>query len=97
MNISEKEFNRRYSAIREQMIKKEVDCLLIVGLSDDFNRGNIRYVTGFGRGGCCIFPLEGNPVFFISTLPLGRKKLSRMITAIDLLDIKETTNRTNRQ
>jgi Xaa-Pro aminopeptidase len=90
MGISEKEYKCRYTAIREQMITKQLDCLLIVGLSDDFNRGNIRYVTGFGRGGCCIFPLEGNPVFFISSLPLGRKKFSRMISAIDLLDLKET-------
>jgi Xaa-Pro aminopeptidase len=90
MSISQLEFKRRYSAIREQMKKEELDCLLIVGLPDDFNRGNIRYITGFGRGGCCIFPLEGNPVFFISTLPLGLKKFSRMITAFDLLDLRET-------
>jgi Xaa-Pro aminopeptidase len=90
MGISEQEFKRRYDAIRQQMITKQMDCILIVGLSDDFNRGNIRYITGFGRGGCCIFPLEGTPVFFISTLPLGRKKFSRMISAIDLLELKET-------
>jgi Xaa-Pro aminopeptidase len=90
MSISDQEYKRRYAAIREQMITKQMDCLLIVGLSDDFNRGNIRYVTGFGRGGCCIFPLEGDPVFFVSTLPLGRQKFSRMISAIDLLELKET-------
>ena len=50
MSISQQEFKRRYAAIRELMKKDELDCLLVVGLSDDFNRGNIRYITGSGRG-----------------------------------------------
>ena len=64
MAISEKEYLRRYLAIRESMKKDGLDSLLIVGLSDDFNRGNIRYITGSGRGGCCVFPFQGKPVFF---------------------------------
>ena len=59
MAISREEFKRRYAAIREQMEKENLDCILIAGLPDDFNRGNIRYVTGSGGGGVCIFPLEG--------------------------------------
>ena len=48
MSISREEFERRYAGIRDKMEKDELDCLLVVGLSDDFSRGNIRYVTGSG-------------------------------------------------
>jgi hypothetical protein len=57
MGISLQEFQRRYGEIREVMEKEHLDCLLIVGLNDDFNRGNIRYVTGLGRGGYRHAPL----------------------------------------
>ena len=94
MSISQQEFERRYMAIRELMKREELDCLLIVGLSDDFNRGNIRYITGSGNGGCCIFPLEGAPVFLIRPYQRAWVKLRRTIGAIDLLDLRETSNPT---
>jgi Xaa-Pro aminopeptidase len=92
MSISEPEYKRRYSAIRELMKKEGLDNLLITGLSDDFNRGNIRYVTGSGRGGCCIFPLEGAPVFLIGLNQLASPKLLRTVEAYHLLDLRETSN-----
>jgi Xaa-Pro aminopeptidase len=92
MSISQQEFKRRYGAIREQMEKDELDCLLIVGLANDFNRGNIRYITGSGRGGCCIFPLEGPPVFFISPIHSASHKLHKLMAAMDLLDLREAAN-----
>ena len=92
MGISQQEFKRRYEQIRKQMEKNELDCILIVGLSDDFNRGNIRYVTGWGRGGVCIFPLEGSPVFLISSLQKDSPKLPKLMAAIDLLDLRVTAN-----
>jgi len=92
MGISLKEFERRYAAIQEQMKKEELDCLLVVGLSDDFNRGNIRYITGSGRGGCCIFPLEGAPIFLTSPNMSTSPKTRRTVGAFDLLDLKETSN-----
>jgi Xaa-Pro aminopeptidase len=92
MSISEKEYQRRYSAIRELMKKEGLDNLLITGLSDDFNRGNIRYVTGSGRGGCCIFPLEGAPVFLIGLNQLASPKLLRTVEAYHLLDLRETSS-----
>ena len=92
MSISQQEFKRRYGAIREQMEKDELDCLLIVGLANDFNRGNIRYITGSGSGGCCIFPLEGPPVFFISPIHSASHKLHKLMAAMDLLDLRETAN-----
>jgi Xaa-Pro dipeptidase len=90
MSISQQEYQRRYKSIRESMKKAELDCLLIIGLSDDFNRGNIRYITGSGRGGCCIFPSEGDPVFFVATNLLTTRKLRKTAAAFELLDFRET-------
>jgi Xaa-Pro aminopeptidase len=92
MAISEKEYKRRYTAIRQQMQKEGLDSLLIVGLADDFNRGNIRYVTGSGRGGVCIIPREGAPLFFISPTQTNSPKLPKIIEAFNLLNLKEITN-----
>ncbi len=92
MGISEIEYQRRYQAIRELMRRDGLDSLLIYGLSDDFNRGNIRYVTGSGRGGCCIFPQEGKPVFFISPNQSQSPKLPKTMDAINLLDLRETAS-----
>ncbi len=68
MSISMQEMDRRYSAIRDWMRRREVDCLIASGRSDYFNRGNIRYLTGLGNGGYCIVPFEGTPVLLV-----GRK------------------------
>ena len=92
MSISLKEFERRYTAIRELMKEAGMDCLLVVGLPDDFNRGNIRYITGSGRGGCCIFPLEGSPVFLMGPNQSASPKLRNTMAALDLLDLRETTS-----
>jgi len=90
MSISHQEFERRYKAIRELMKQGDIDCLLVVGLPDDFNRGNIRYITGSGRGGCCIFPPEGSPVMLTGPGQSKSPKLRRTIGALDLLDLRET-------
>lgn len=90
MGISLNEYGRRYSAIRELMKKDGLDSLIVVGLSDDFNRGNIRYITGTGKGGCCIFPLEGAPVLFTGPNQSTSPKLSRTVEALELLDLRET-------
>jgi Xaa-Pro aminopeptidase len=92
MSISHQEYKRRYAAIREIMKKEGLDSLLVIGLSDDFNRGNIRYITGSGRGGCCIFPLEGDPVLLAAPGPSTSPKLRHTIGALDLLELKETTD-----
>ena len=92
MSISRQEFERRYAAIRKQMKRDSLDCLLVVGLADDFNRGNIRYVTGSGRGGCCVFPLAGNPVFMIGPNQSASPKIPKTVEALELLDLRETDN-----
>jgi Xaa-Pro aminopeptidase len=94
MSISNREYERRYSAIRELMKKEGLDSILVVGIGDDFNRGNIRYITGSGRGGVCIFPPAGKPI--VLTMPNGKAnpKLPSTTEAFDLLDFRETTNNT---
>jgi Xaa-Pro aminopeptidase len=82
--------SRRYQAIRKLMVKDNLDCLLILGRADDFNRGNIRYVTGSGRGGCCIFPQEGRPVFLTGPGQATSPKIKKSVEAVDLLELKET-------
>lgn len=92
VSISLQEYKRRYAGIRELMKKEEMDCLLVVGLADDFNRGNIRYITGSGRGGCCIFPLEGAPVFLVGPNQSSSPKMRKTAGALDLLDLRETSD-----
>ena len=92
MSISQQEFKRRYVAIRDLMKRDNLDCLFVVGRSDDFNRGNIRYITGSGGGGCCIFPLEGAPVLLTRPYKKASPKLHKTVGALDLLDLRETSN-----
>lgn len=92
MSISRQEFERRYAAIREQMERDGLDSLLVYGLPDDFNRGNIRYITGSGRGGCCVFPREGDPVFLLGPNQSTSPKLRKTMAAVDLLDLQETAD-----
>ena len=92
MSISLQEYQRRYSAIREQMQAEGLDCILVIGLADDFNRGSIRYITGHGRGGYCIFPLEGAPIFLVSPNQSASPKTRKTTGALDLLDLRETVN-----
>jgi Xaa-Pro aminopeptidase len=92
MGISHQEYQRRYAAIRELMKKDGLDSLLVFGISDDFNRGNIRYITGSGRGGCCVFPREGQPVFLTMPNQMASPKLRKTVDAFDLLDFRETAD-----
>jgi Xaa-Pro aminopeptidase len=92
MPISRAEYQRRHAAVRRIMQEQGLDSLLIVGASDDFNRGNIRYVAGSGRGGCCIFPAEGRPVMLARPDATASPKLPRTFEAFELLDFRETAN-----
>src|SRR3972149_31824 len=92
MGISRQEFERRYQAIRELMKGEGLDGLLVAGLADDFNRGNIRYITGSGRGGCCLFPREGRPVFLTGPGQSASPKNRQTIEALDLLQLTETSD-----
>ncbi len=94
MGISQQEFKRRYDAIRGLMNRDGLDCILVVGRGDDFNRGNIRYITGSGRGGCCVFPPEGKPVFLTGPGQSSSPKVRKTIEAGGLLHLRETDNPT---
>lgn len=90
MGISITEYRRRYLGIRNLMQAEGFDCLLVVGRGDDFNRGNIRYITGSGNGGVCIFPLEGAPIFLVRPHQSRSPKLASLCDALELLDLRET-------
>jgi Xaa-Pro aminopeptidase len=95
MRISHQEFERRYVAIKELIKKDELDSLLIVGRpgSDVMGgHGNIRYITGSGRGGYCVFPLEGAPIFLINPRQSSSPGLPKTVDALGLLDLRETSD-----
>ncbi len=92
MAISGTEYARRHRAVRELIIEDGFDCLLIIGTGDDFKRGNIRYLTGSGRGGCCIMGPEGPPAFLTDLNQRNNPKLPRMIEALGRLELKETAD-----
>ena len=67
--FSLEERDRRWRAIREEMILHKLDCLLIWSSDINFGMGeaHFRYVTHIapqGGGAVCIFPLEGEPIVF---------------------------------
>jgi Xaa-Pro aminopeptidase len=92
VGISLTEFEQRYSAIRRRMKEREIDCLLVAGTADDFNRGNVRYLTGSGRGGLCILGPAGAPVLLTGPGQRSNPKLRRTVEALDLLELAETAD-----
>ena len=67
--LSLAERDRRWRAIREEMILHDLACLLIWSSDVMFGMGeaNFRYVTHVGAqriSGLCIFPVEGEPIVF---------------------------------
>jgi Xaa-Pro aminopeptidase len=94
MAISEREYMNRYKAIRELMAKEGLDCLLVAGTGDDFNRGNIRYLTGSGRGGYCVLGPEDSPVFLTGPNQSTNPKFPLTVEAFNLLELKETIDQT---
>jgi Xaa-Pro aminopeptidase len=94
MSISKQEFRRRHKAIQKLMETDGLDSLLVVGRGDDFSRGNIRYITGSGRGGCCIVPQEGLPFFLTGLRQSTSPKLRLTMSAIELLELRETAQPT---
>ena len=92
MAISEKEFERRYKAIRILMEERGIDCLVVAGRSDYFSRGNIRYLTGLSFGGYALFPLKGRPVYFLSANQIASPKHRRAAPVDDILELKELRN-----
>jgi len=67
--LSLKERDRRWAAVRGEMGLNDLDCLLVIGNDRFFGYGNanVRYLTqtdGQRMGAAVIFPLEGLPIVF---------------------------------
>src|SRR5574342_345544 len=66
--LSLKERDRRWSAVRERMVAKGIDCLVVWGntISQGLGMTNVRYLTQVGswHGGIALFPLEGEVTLF---------------------------------
>jgi len=68
LSLSVNERNRRWENIRMLMALRNLDCLLIVAYEGNTYKGgiaNLRYITNFRDGGCCIFPINNEPIAFI--------------------------------
>lgn len=66
MSLDERD--RRWSAVREKMFFRGLECLILVGTDSASSTGmaNVRYLTQLGPivGAFGIFPLSGDPVVF---------------------------------
>jgi Xaa-Pro aminopeptidase len=71
--LSLAERDRRYAAVRREMEERDVDVLLVVGRDGSGERGNHRYLSGYGIVAAfahyVVFPREGEPVFFSGSSP----------------------------
>jgi Xaa-Pro aminopeptidase len=79
MDITLKERDRRYAAVRNLMKERALDVLLVYGGGEHFGVGNARYLTNIWNGTgdhFCIFPGEGEPTVITSWFP-GLPKVRR--------------------
>ena len=68
--LSTAERDRRYALIRKEMAARQLDCLVVYGDSSKWDQrsDNLQYVVnvgGNGEEGICLFPLKGEPTYFI--------------------------------
>jgi Xaa-Pro aminopeptidase len=68
--FSEEEGQRRWKKIRELMIAREIDCLLIAGSTFNYKGayGDIRYISNAVQwydDSYVVFPLRGDPILFV--------------------------------
>jgi len=68
--LSIKERDRRWLAVRKEMAAKGIDCLIVWGntISQGLGMANVKYLTQVGtwHGGIALFPLQGEVVLFTS-------------------------------
>lgn len=67
--LSLEERDRRWKEIRKAMAERNLDCLIVTGVSNLWGSGsaNVRYICNFGEDSYCVFPKEGEPTYFIWT------------------------------
>ncbi len=68
--FSEEEGKRRWRKIRELMVAREIDCLIIAGHLGNYRASyaDIRYVSNFINwfdDEYCVFPLQGEPSLYV--------------------------------
>src|SRR4030042_5404425 len=88
MLLSNKERDRRYSELRKRMKELGVELLPVLADTGDagLRQGNLRYLTDFKivfGNGVLIFPVEGDPVFFVFST-LGAKKAKELSWITDV-------------
>ena len=71
--FTEEEGMRRWKRIRELMMAREIDCLIITGNTDYCRSGfaDMRYVTNYinwAEDEYCVFPLKGDPALYVHAL-----------------------------
>jgi Xaa-Pro aminopeptidase len=67
--LSIEERNRRWRIIRELMLARQLDCLLVWGSDawSNLSGPNFQYITSFPCFGQCLvlFPLQGDPIAYV--------------------------------
>src|SRR3954453_7645300 len=68
--LSLAERDRRWQGIRARMAERQLDCLVIRGISSKWDSGtaNVRYISQIGGNGeeaMAVFPIDRDPVVFI--------------------------------
>ena len=68
--FSKEERDRRYGAVRAQMVAQGLDCLVLPHSNGDWDNYqiDIRYLTGIGgncTGVAAVFPIEGDPIAIV--------------------------------
>lgn len=87
--FSEAEYSRRYELIREAMVKKGLDCLLVYGVSRGMGmepgQTNLVYLSSVATWSqsFVIFPLHGDPTLFCMT-PSHVKNIREMSVIKDV-------------
>lgn len=82
MALSLKERERRYQLIRQEMVRQDLDVLVVIGRDGSNNRGNHRYLSGYGVVAAfdhyVVFPKEERePAFFSGGSPAARTPNAR--------------------
>lgn len=72
--FSKEEGKRRWRQIRELMIERQLDCLIIAGSSFNYRSGysDIRYISNacpYTDDAYVLFPLEGEPLLYVWSKP----------------------------
>lgn len=88
--LSLKERDRRWKVIREEMKKRNLDCLMVFGTSAFYGSmgvANVRYITnGDNYESWAVFPIEGEPTHF----SWARANLQHLRTMTWVNDVRGT-------